>query len=90
MLPDRPEQRRVDRAATRRAEHIEEEAPAYRFAGQIFGIDNPARTKNSPHTSPKGVGFGVGDGYGPDDDYDSVEPLSSTLDPTYYRSYRSV
>jgi hypothetical protein len=33
--------------------------------------------------APVGLGFGVGDNFGPDESYNSLESLSSTLDQYY-------
>jgi len=62
-----------------------------RLAGEIWGETDASRKKeldrvnlkNSSMQAPVGLGFGVGDNFGPDESYNSLESLSSTLDQYY-------
>jgi hypothetical protein len=62
-----------------------------RLAGEIWGETDASRKKeldrvnlkNSSMQAPVGLGFGVGDNFGPDESYNSPEYLSNTPDRYY-------
>ena len=62
-----------------------------RLAGEIWGETDASRKKeldrinlrSSSMQAPVGLGFGVGDNFGPDESYGSPEYLSSTPDRYY-------
>jgi hypothetical protein len=62
-----------------------------RLAGEIWWETEISRKKELKRTNlriasmqdPVGLGFGVGDNFGPDESYNSLESLSSTLDQYY-------
>ena len=90
-------ERRADSFGARRFSHLEKTTRGFRFAGELFetqrreherSIQREARRKLSTQ-EPIGVGFGERDNYGPDESWDTKDPITYTPVPKYYTSYRS-
>ena len=81
-------ERRAESHQYRRERHVDNNA--FRLAGMIFAdsllrnVDRTDRRQSMQKVRPVGYGFGVGDRYGPDDSYESVEPLRYTHDRDHY------
>ncbi len=86
MLRPTSVERRADSKAFRRSHHVEKETKSMRFAGELFGIEKKNKEVR-PSGNPRGLGFADKDKFGPDDNWDTKDPLNSTHDPTYYRKY---
>lgn len=89
MLGEHAHEKHAESYAYRRSHHVEREPKRHRIAGEIFGITK----KNKPDQispEPRGLGFANNDNFGPDDSWDTKDPLTSTPAPKYYKSYRSV
>jgi hypothetical protein len=90
-------ERRAESFGARRFSHLEKTTRGFRFAGELFQTaerersrrqDREARRKLSS-SEPVGVGFGERDNYGPDESWDTADPIKYTPVPEYYTSYRS-
>lgn len=66
-----------------------------RLAGKIWGEGVSDRTRRLMRTrmfdkmrrSAVGLGFGENDNFGPDENYDTKDPIKQTPDQGYYRGY---
>lgn len=85
MIRSHSKERRVDSNIYRRSEHVDKENKRYRIAGEIFGVEKPKRLQGNRLL----VGFANKDNYGPDNNWNSVETIDSTLSPTYYKNYKN-
>jgi hypothetical protein len=91
-----PEQK-AERRIFRRSEHVDKAHKSFRFAGDIFGTDRVDKARKSLDESrrrlqasrPVGVGFGTEDKYGPDENWDTRDPIEHTPAPGYYKNYKS-
>ena len=75
---------RADSFGSRRSEHVTREPRLTRFAGQLFNIDKKQERKYTGQ--PRGLNFGNRDSFGPDDSWETRDPLTYTPVPTYYTS----
>jgi len=75
---------------------VDKAPKSFRFAGDIFGTDRIDKARKSLDESrrrlqasrPVGVGFGTEDKYGPDENWDTRDPIEHTPAPGYYKSYK--
>lgn len=90
-------EKRAESFGRRRQHHVDRESRAHRFAGELFGIELKERTKRQERESrsrlqssrPVGIGFGEKDNYGPDNSWDTKDPIKDTPVPSYYNAPRS-
>ena len=87
---------RSDRGQHRRQSHLDRGSNAIRLAGAIFGKEprpsyfDMKRRAGDSFIARIGTGipiirgFAAHDGYGPDDDYSSRDPLINILSPSHY------
>jgi hypothetical protein len=82
-------EKRVDSYGYRRIFHTEKTPKFFRFAGELFGLDDK-RVKNKFNvlrsTRPVGLGFGEKDLFGPDNSWETQDALTYTPSPEYYRA----
>jgi len=85
-------ERRVERQIERRARHVEKSTKAFRLAGEIFKessrevLREKMREARQNLQKSRVVGFGTGDEYGPDEDWDTRDSLNSKSYQDYYRT----
>lgn len=92
QLSRSPLERRAESFGQRRLSHVDRDPRFHRFAGELFGIDIKDRMRNQAKSTksrlqgsrPVGVGFGEKDNYGPDDSWDTKDPIRNTPSPEYY------
>lgn len=97
QLPRSPLERRAESFGQRRLRHVDKDPRFHRFAGDLFGIDMRDRERNQARATksrlqgsrPVGVGFGENDNYGPDNSWDTKDPIKDTLVPGYYTNQRT-
>lgn len=89
MLGDTKFDRLADSRLFKRSHHVEREPKRFRLAGEIFGIDKKNREERISG-KVKGLGFADRDKYGPDEKWDTKDPIKHTLSPTYYKNAGSV
>ena len=97
QLRETASERKAERQIFRRSEHVDKAHKSFRFAGDIFGTDRVEKSRKSLDESrrrlqasrPVGVGFGTEDKYGPDENWDTKDPIEHTPAPGYYKSYKS-
>lgn len=81
-------EKRVDRYGNRRLFHTEKTPKFFRFAGELFGLDDK-KIKNKFNvlqlTRPVGLGFGEKDLFGPDNSWETQDSLMYTPYPEYYK-----
>lgn len=90
-------ERRAESFGSRRFSHLEKTTRGFRFAGELFQTAEADRGRRQERegrrklstTEPVGVGFGERDNYGPDESWDTKDPITYTPVPQYYTSYRS-
>ena len=82
-------ERGAEARSYKRYHHVDRNPKRFRMAGEMLGIDPDPQQPKRPSGSPRGLGFADRDKYGPDNSWDSQEVINSTLDPEYYRNYRS-
>ena len=90
-------ERRAESFVERRYHSVDREPRSHRLAGELFGVDLKEQIRKNQQLAsqrlqrdrPTGVGFGEKDSYGPDESWDSKEPITYTPAPEYYKSYRS-
>lgn len=91
-------ERRADSFGRRREYHADREPRFHRIAGEIFGVELKDRVRRQDKETrsrlqavrPVGIGFGEDDNYGPDDSWDTKDPIKDTLYPSYYNNQRTV
>lgn len=97
QLSETTSERKAERRIFRRSEHVDKAHKSFRFAGDIFETDQVEKSRKSLDKSrrrlqasrPVGVGFGTEDKYGPDENWDTKDPIEHTPAPGYYKSYKS-
>ncbi len=97
QLPRSPSERRAESFGQRRFRHVDKDPQFHRFAGELFGVDIKDRARNQARETkfrlqgsrPVGIGFGENDKYGPDDSWDTRDPIKDTLFPEYYITQRT-
>jgi len=97
QLRETAPERKAESRIFRRSEHVDKAPKSFRFAGDIFGTDRIDKARKSLDESrrrlqasrPVGVGFGTEDKYGPDENWDTRDPIEHTPAPGYYKSYKS-
>lgn len=90
-------ERRVEGFGRRRQHHVDRDPRFHRFAGEIFGLEAKDRARRQEKYSrtrlqsvrPVGIGFGETDNYGPDNSWDTKDPIEYTPVPSYYSSQRT-
>ena len=90
-------EKRAESFVERRYHAGKNEPKAHRKAGELFGLDlkekkdkqRARQRQDAQKQRPTGVGFGMKDDYGPDNSWDTQDPLTHTPSPSYYRNYRS-
>jgi len=92
-----PLERRAASFVERRYHSPDREPRSHRLAGEIFNVSLKDRIRQNQQEArrslqrerPTGLGFGLDDNYGPDDSWDTQDPIKQTPAPGYYRSYRN-
>lgn len=82
-----PVEKKVDSYGYRREYHTERSSRSFRFAGELFGIDEKKlkdRVNSLQKSRPVGIGFGERDKFGPDESWDTKDVLTYTPSPEYY------
>lgn len=90
-------EKRAESFGRRRERHGDREPRFHRIAGELFGVElrQKARQQEKEVRSrlqavrPVGIGFGEDDKYGPDDSWDTKDPIKYTPSPNYYSSQKS-
>lgn len=90
-------EKRAESFGRRRYHHVEREPRLHRFAGELFGLELKDRARRQDKSTksrlqssrPVGVGFGEKDNYGPDDSWDTKDPIINTPSPKYYKTQRT-
>ena len=90
-------ERRAESFGRRRERHADREPRFHRIAGEIFGVELRDKTRRQERETrsrlqsvrPVGIGFGEDDNYGPDDSWDTKDPITYTPSPSYYSTQRS-
>jgi hypothetical protein len=85
-------EKRAESFGKRREHHVDREPRSHRFAGELFGLELKDRERRQEKQSrsrlqssrPVGIGFGEKDNYGPDDSWDTKDPIKGTPVPSYY------
>ena len=85
-------ERRAESFGQRRLHQVDREPKFHRLAGEIFGVESRERARQQNRevrsrlqaSRPVGVGFGEKDNYGPDDSWDTKDPIKHTPSPNYY------
>jgi hypothetical protein len=85
-------EKRAESFGQRRQHHVDREPRSHRFAGEIFGVEPRDRARRQEKESrtrlqsvrPVGIGFGEKDSYGPDDSWDTKDPIRYIPSPSYY------
>jgi hypothetical protein len=97
QLRETAPERKAESRIFRRSEHVDKDHKSFRFAGDIFETDRVEKSRKSLDESrrrlqasrPVGVGFGTEDKYGPDENWDTRDPIEHTPAPGYYKNYKS-
>jgi len=97
QLPRSPLERRADSYMSRRRTRGDREAKSFRFAGELFNIEAREKVRSTERDSRQrlqaervvGIGFGEKDNYGPDNSWDTPDPIRYTPDPAYYKGHKS-
>lgn len=92
-----PLERRAESFVERRYNSPNREPRSHRMAGELFNVGSRERVRRSQvearqslqRERPTGVGFGLDDKYGPDDSWDTQDPIKYTPVPGYYKGYKS-
>lgn len=90
-------EKRAESFGRRREHHVDRESHFHRFAGELFGLELKERSRQQEKESrsrlqavrPVGVGFGEKDNYGPDESWDTVDPIKYTPAPGYYSAQKT-
>jgi hypothetical protein len=90
-------EKRAEAFGRRRQHHVDREPSFHRFAGELFGLelkDRARRQEEKARTRLQsvravGVGFGEKDNYGPDESWDTKDPIKYTPAPSYYSAQKS-
>ena len=85
-------EKRAESFGRRRERHVERDPKRHKFAGELFGLELRDRARKQEKdtrsrlqaTRPVGIGFGEKDNYGPDDTWDTKDPIKHTPSPGYY------
>lgn len=96
-LPKLGIEKRAESFGRRRQHHVDREPAFHRFAGELFGLELKDRTRQQEKETqsrlqsvrPVGIGFGERDNYGPDDSWDTKDPIKHTPVPSYYNTQKS-
>jgi hypothetical protein len=90
-------EKRAESFGRRREHHVDREPRSHRFAGELFGLelkDRARRVEKDVRTRlqsvrPVGIGFGERDKYGPDESWDTKDPIKHTPAPSYYSAQKT-
>lgn len=90
-------EKRAESFGRRRQHHVDRDPKFHRFAGELFGLELKDRTRQQEKNlrnrlqsvRPVGVGFGEKDKYGPDDSWDTKDPIKHTPSPNYYSNQKT-
>jgi hypothetical protein len=90
-------EKRAEAYGRRRQHHVDREPRSHRFAGELFGLELKERARGQEKEArvrlqsvrPVGVGFGEKDNYGPDESWDTKDPIKQTPVPSYYSAPKS-
>lgn len=90
-------ERRAKSFVERRANAGSRVGRSFRLAGELFNTQVREKERSLikkakdslQKNRPVGVGFGIGDDYGPDESWDSQDTIKYTPSPDYYKSYKS-
>jgi len=97
QLPRSPLERRAESYVNRRGNRPGRQPHSFRFAGEIFNTEVREKSRTIEREARKrlqaervvGVGFGERDKYGPDESWDTPDPIRYTPDPAYYRDHKN-
>ena len=97
QLPRSPLERRAESFMNRRGSRVGREARSFRLAGELFNIEAREKVRSTERDSRQrlqaervvGIGFGEKDNYGPDNSWDTPDPIRYTPDPAYYKGHKS-
>ena len=92
-IPRSSAEKRVDSYGYRRERSVEKQPRFFRIAGEIFNTERRERSREVARESrsrlqsvrPVGLNFGENDSYGPDESWDTKDPIRYTPSPSYYK-----
>lgn len=90
-------EKRAESFGRRRQHHVDRDPSFHRFAGEIFGLEVKDRARQQEKNlrdrlqsvRPVGIGFGEKDNYGPDESWDTKDPIKYTPVPNYYNNQQT-
>lgn len=90
-------ERRAESFGQRRHHHVDRDPKFHRFAGDLLGVELREKTRQQDKrqrvklqgSRPVGVGFGEKDNFGPDDSWDTKDPIEYTPSPSYYKTQKT-
>lgn len=96
-IPRSGAEKRADSYGYRRERSVDREPKRFRFAGELFGTEKSDKQRQIKQevrqrlqsVRPVGLNFGEKDNYGPDESWDTKDPIKYTPSPSYYRDHRS-
>lgn len=97
QLSRSPLERRAESFVERRHRHVDRDPQFHRFAGELFGVELRDRKRVQNRTvksrlqssRPVGIGFGETDSFGPDNSWDTKDPIKYKPFPEYYKTQRT-
>lgn len=97
QLPRSSLERRAESFINRRGNRPGRQPHSFRFAGELFNVEAREKSRNIEQEARRrlqaervvGVGFGEKDKYGPDDTWNTPDPIRYTPDPAYYKDHKS-
>lgn len=86
-------ERRAESHQERRYRHGDKSPKTFRFAGEVFNTEpkekrrslQKAERQRLQASRPVGLGFGERDNYGPDENWDTKDPIEHKPVPDYYK-----
>ena len=95
-IPRSSGEKRVDSYGYRRERSVDKQPRFFRLAGEIFNTEKKERSRATAQESrrrlqsvrPVGLNFGEKDSYGPDNSWDTKDPITYTPYPSYYKGQK--
>lgn len=95
-IPRTGAERRVDSYGFRRERSVDREPKRFRYAGELFGVEKKDKERQVAQevrrrlqsVRPVGLNFGEKDNYGPDESWDTQDPIIDRPSPGYYKDHR--